>query len=98
MAPEGVSINAWIEQSLTPAAGDCPGATLRPITIDGAAGRVRDGCPEEVEAIVAVGRRVYVFTLFHDGPDARAMFDAFVATIDLRPEDAQESPSSSPSA
>ena len=99
MAPEGVSIDDWIDEALTPADGDCtePGATLSDIPIDGQVGRVRHGCPEEVEAMVAVGRRVYVFTLFHDGPEARAVFDAFATTIDLRPEDAVQGASPSAS-
>jgi len=58
-------------------------------------GRIRDGCEGEVEATVVatvvVGRRVYLFTLFNDEPDRRAVFDAFAETIDLRPEDAPAS-------
>ncbi len=52
--------------------------------------------PAELEATVAVGRRVYLITLFHDGPDRGAVFDALAATIDLRPEDVP-TPSGTPS-
>jgi hypothetical protein len=48
-------------------------------------------------ATVVIGRRVHVFTLFFDSADRRAVFDAFIATVDLRPEDALEAPSASPS-
>ena len=100
MAPDGVSIDGWIDESITGATvGDCnaPRTTLPEIIIDGHVGRVRDACPDEVEATVVVGRRVYLFTLFNDQPNARALFDAFAATIDLRPEDARADPSPKPS-
>lgn len=98
VVPAGAAVDDWIDESITGAeAGTCnpPRATLPEITIDGQVGRVRAECPNEVEATVVVGRRVYVFTLFQgdqarDGikdADARAVFDAFAATIDLRPAD-----------
>jgi hypothetical protein len=98
-APDGVSIDEWIDEFLTGAGSACnpPRSTLQEISVDGQAGRVRYGCPGEVEATVVVGRRVYLFTLFSDAPDAKAVFDAFAATIDLRPEDAVETPSPTPS-
>jgi hypothetical protein len=61
------------------------------ITIDGQAGRVAE-CPNHVEATVVVGGRLYLFTLEHDRSDARALFDAFVGTIDLTPETAVDFP------
>jgi hypothetical protein len=58
------------------------------ITIDGRPGRISDACPDKVVATVAVDRRLYLFAMLHNRTDARAFFDAFAATIDLRPEDA----------
>jgi hypothetical protein len=46
-------------------------------------------------ATVVVDGRLYLFMMVHNRDDARAFFDAFVATIDLRPEDAAP-PSSTP--
>jgi hypothetical protein len=93
VAPDGVVIDDWIDSYMT-AVGDFDSdcnprrATLPETTIDGQAGRIRTTCPGEVEATVVVGRRAYLFTLFSDSPDRKAMFDAFAATIDLRPEGA----------
>ncbi len=61
------------------------------ITIDGQSGRIAE-CPNEIEATVVVGGRLYLFTLSHDRSDARAVFDAFAATIDLTPETAVDFP------
>lgn len=61
------------------------------ITIDGQPGRVA-ACPNRIEATVVFGGRLYVFTLTRDGSDARAVFDAFVATIDLTPDTAVRYP------
>jgi hypothetical protein len=47
-------------------------------------------------ATVVVEGRLYVFMLGHVRSDARAFFDAFAATIDLRPEDVAV-PSTTPS-
>jgi hypothetical protein len=55
------------------------------ITIDGLPGRIAE-CPNRIEATVALDEALHVFTLSHDRRDARAVFDAFVATIDLTPE------------
>jgi hypothetical protein len=91
VAPDGVVIDDWIDSYMTTAGdSDCNPrrATLPETTIDGQAGRIRTTCPGEVEATVVVGRRAYLFTLFSDSPDRKAMFDAFAATIDLRPEGA----------
>ena len=46
-----------------------------------------------VVATVVVDGRLYLFTLLHDRRDARAVFDAFAATIELTPENAVEFPS-----
>jgi hypothetical protein len=81
------SVDAWIEKVITPSDGSpCgpPRSTLPEIIIDGQAGRIWAGC-DEVEATVALGERVYLFTLFNDAADARAIFDALAATIDLQP-------------
>jgi hypothetical protein len=57
------------------------------ITIDGQSGRVAE-CPNRIEATVFFGERLYLFALTHDRSDARALFDALVATIDLTPQTA----------
>ncbi len=51
---------------------------------------------DQIEATVVAGGRLYLFMLGDTRRDARAWFDAWVATIDLRPEDAAL-PSSTPS-
>ena len=94
LAPDGVSIDDWIDESVVGVPfGDCQEArsTLPEITIDGQPGRIHEGCPNEIEATVVVGRRVYLFTLFGLADVAnisRAVFDAYASTIDLRPEEA----------
>jgi hypothetical protein len=102
VAPEGVVIDDWIDSYMTTAGDNTCNprrSTLPEITIDGQAGRIRTTCPNEVEATVVVGRRAYMFTLSSesDSPDKQAMFDAFAATIDLRPEGAPAAPTPSPS-
>ena len=68
------------------------------ITIDGQPARIQTqtACPGEIDATVVVGRRVYEFTFQSDRSDIREIYDAYVSTIDLRPEDAAL-PSASPS-
>jgi hypothetical protein len=98
LAPEGVSIDEWIDQFMTGAAvGTCnpPRSTLPEFDIDGHAGRIRDLCAEEIEATVVVGRRAYFFSHLLGSGHARALFEAFAATIDLRPDDAIASPTPS---
>ena len=74
------------------------------ITIDGHVGRIAvcpgapdtdprevvdTGTPDEIHATVVAGDRLYLFSLGGpSGEGARMVFDAWVATIDLRPEDA----------
>ena len=99
-APDGVSIDSWVDTFMTfsDQVGCAPARITQPtIVIDGYEGRVRDSCGE-VEATVAVERRVYMFTLFGTDTEVngragalRDVFDAFAATIDLRPEDALDS-------
>jgi hypothetical protein len=92
--PDGVSIDAWVDEYVTPV-GCAPRSHQAELTIDGQSGRIAE-CPNEIEATVVAGGRLYLFILLHDRSDARAFFDAFAATIDLRPEDAA-APSSTPS-
>ena len=72
--------------------GGCyvPRSQQAEIIIDGQPGRISDECPDKVVATVVAGGRLYLFAMLHDRTDARAFFDAFAATIDLRPEDAVE--------
>ena len=44
--------------------------------------------PTGSAATVVAGGRLYLFTMLHQRSDARAFFDAWVATIDLTPETA----------
>ena len=98
--PESVSgeeIDGYVDREIT---GYQPGSCGEPrseqseITIDGQPGRVSGSCPGEIEATVEAGGRLYVFTVWGDGA-SRALFDAYAATIDLRPEDGAV-PSGSP--
>ncbi|HUG29112.1 MAG TPA: hypothetical protein VMQ65_01160 [Candidatus Limnocylindria bacterium] len=99
--PDGVSINEWADVSVVKYHPDCyllPRSQQAEITIDGQSGRISE-CPGEsgeIVATVVAGGRLYQFTLLHTRSDARAVFDAFAATIDLRPDEAAE-PSSTPS-
>ena len=94
--PEGLaSVDDWIDEYLIFGDPSCvpPRETQELISIDGAPGRLSDGCAQ-VEATVVLDRRVYMFTLFLDGEhvtNGRELFDALAATIDLRPEDAARS-------
>ena len=95
--PDGISIDGWVDEFVTPAvAGGCgvPRSQQAEITIDGQPGRIAE-CQDQVEATVVAGGRLYLFILYRSSRDARAMFDSWIATIDLRPEDAAV-PSSTP--
>jgi hypothetical protein len=96
--PDGVSIDEWVDASVIKHDPDgCmePRSQQAVITVDGQSGRTWE-CPGGIGATVVAGGRLYLFILGHDRSDARALFDAFVATIDLRPEGAAV-PSSTPS-
>jgi hypothetical protein len=100
--PDGVpDVNDWIDEYLTFGDPNCvpPREAQESTSIDGAPGRLWDDCGE-VEATVVLEGRVYMFTLFLGSDqvtNGRELFDAFAATIDLRPEDAAL-PSPSPPA
>ena len=93
--PEGTPIDVWVDEDTGWKPGDCggPRSTLPEIMIDGQSARIAT-CPGQIEATVAVGRRVYRFTLYSEASDARAIFDAYASTIDLRPEEAASPPPS----
>ena len=105
LAPDAGSVDDWIAEFITMSDfADCnpPRESLEQVVIGGKAGRLRGFCGNspatEIEATVVVGSRVYVFTLFSGvenaiEADERALFDAFAATIELHPEDAQARPS-----
>src|SRR4029450_4092742 len=98
--PDGYSIDAWVDQSIQSGGCVVRRSQQLEITIDGQPGRVWEGCPNEIEATVAVDRRLYTFSLFGDAGVSRPVFDAYASTIDLRPDDAavpSASPSTSPS-
>ncbi len=86
--PDGVSIDEWVDEYVSPGGCGVPRSQQAEITIDGRSGRIAE-CPNEpIEATVVAGGRLYLFILWHSRPDARAFFDAWVATIDLTPETA----------
>ena len=88
--PNGLSLDEWVD-AFTPGVCGVPSSQQAEITIDGQSGRIAE-CPGEIDASVVAGGRVYLFTLLHDRKDARAVFDAFAATIDLTPETAVDLP------
>jgi hypothetical protein len=93
--PDGVSVDGWVDLYVTPpVAGGCgvPRSEQAEITIDGLPGRMAE-CANLIDATVVAGRRVYLFRLGHDRPDARAFFDTWIATIDLTPETVAPRPS-----
>ena len=87
------SLDEQVDRLLDDLPGGCgvPHSQQAEITIDGRSGRVAE-CPNHIEATVVAGGRLYLFTLSHDRSDARAVFDAFVATVDLTPETAVDFP------
>jgi len=85
--PDGVSIDAWVDEYLWPRACGIPRSEQADITIDGHSGKIVE-CANHIEGTVVAGGRLYLFQLLHSRSDARAFFDAFVATIKLTPEDA----------
>lgn len=85
--PDGVSIEDWYDEYVSPSGCGVPRSQQPKITIDGQSGRIAE-CPSQIEATVVAGGRLYLFMLSHQRSDARAYFDAWVATIDLTPETA----------
>ena len=82
------SIDGFIDD-ITPGGCGATRSEQAEIDIDGRSGWIAE-CPNELDAIVEAGGRVYLFTLLHDRSDSRAVFDAFAATIDLTPETAAD--------
>jgi hypothetical protein len=90
--PDGVSIDERVDEylsdgSVSPRGCGVPRSQQAEIAIDGQPGRIAE-CPNQIEATVVAGGRLYLFILEHDRSDARAFFDAWVDTIDLTPETA----------
>ena len=85
--PDGVSIDEWYDEYVSPSGCGVPRSQQPEITIDGRLGRIAE-CPNQIEATVVAGGRLYLFMLAHERSDARAFFDAWIATIDLTPETA----------
>jgi hypothetical protein len=93
--PDGVSIDAWVDEYVTPRSdGGCgvPRSQQAQITIDGQSGTIAE-CHEQIEATVVAGGRLYLFMLEHVRRDARAFFDAWMSTVELTPETAVPRPS-----
>ena len=93
---DGVSIDQRVDEylSVAPGAADgcgVPRSEQAEVAIDGSEGRVAE-CSNHIEATVVVGGRLYLFTLTHDRDDARAIFDAFIATVALTPDTAVDFP------
>ena len=89
--PDGVSIDEWYDEYVSRRGCGVPRSQQAEITIDGQLGRIAE-CPNQIEATVVAGGRLYLFTLGHERSDARAFFDTWIATIDLRPETAVDTP------
>lgn len=88
--PDGISVDDWVDDYVTPiSAGGCgvPRSQQAEITIDGQSGRVAK-CENGIQASVVTGGRLYLFIFSAARTDERAFFDSWIATIDLRPEDA----------
>ncbi len=89
--PDGVSIDDWVDEYVSPNGCGRPRSQQEEITIDGQPGRIFE-CPTDpgqIVATVVAGGRLYLFSLLHVRPDdAREFFDRWVATIDLTPETA----------
>ena len=85
--PDGISLDEFVDEYVSRPSCGTPLSQQAEITIDGQSGRISE-CPNEIEATVVAGGRIYLFILLSDGSDARAFFEAFAATIDLRPEEA----------
>ena len=85
--PDGVSTDDWYDEYVSPSGCGVPRSQQREITIDGQLARITE-CPNQIEATVVAGERLYLFMLGHQRSDARAFFDAWTATIDLTPETA----------
>jgi hypothetical protein len=83
---DGFSADDWVHGNRPDVCGPSRSQPAE-ITIDGWSGLVSE-CEKRIEATVVAGGRLYFFTLEHDRSDARAVFDAFAATIDLTPETA----------
>ena len=82
-------IDDWADEISDGWPGGCgePRSKQAEIAIDGRSGRISE-CANRIEATVVAGGRFYLFILSHDRDDARAVFDAFAATIELTPETA----------
>lgn len=93
--PAGVSIDAWVDEHLRPGFCGVSRSQQAEITIDGHRGRIQE-CADQIDATVVAGGRLYLFTMMHSRPDARAWFDAFVATVRLTPDTAA-APTATPS-
>jgi hypothetical protein len=99
-APDGVTVDdAWMDDvflGIQPGGCANPSSSLPEITIDGQPARISTSCPGEVTGTVVAGGRAYEFTMWSDARNLREVFDAYAATIHLRPEDAKNPASPSP--
>lgn len=80
-------VDEWLSDArVLPDGCGVPRSRQAELTIDGQSGRIAE-CEGRIEATVVVAGRLYLFTLLHGqlGGDARVLFDALVATIDLTP-------------
>ena len=87
--PDGVAIDEWVDEYVFPGGCRVPRSEQAEITIDGHPGRISE-CPNQIEATVVVDGRLSLFVLEHNRKDARAFFDAWVATIELIPSQSVE--------
>jgi hypothetical protein len=85
--PDGVSIDEWYDEHVSRSGCGVPRSQQSEIVIDGQLGRFAV-CPNQIEATVVAGGRLYLFMLGHERSDAAAFFAAWIATIELTPETA----------
>ena len=63
--PDGVSIDEWYDEYVSPFGCGVPRSQQPEITIDGQLARIAE-CPHKIEATVVAGGRLYLFMLAHD--------------------------------
>ena len=85
--PDGVPIDQWVDEYVSPSGCGMPRSQQEEISIDGYPARMTT-CLNGFQATVVAGGRLYYFVLLHDRSDASAFFDAWIETIELTPETA----------
>ncbi len=89
-----ITLDEWIDSVTEDLPTGCgvPRSQQAAIIIDGKSGRISECSKNSIQATVVAGDRLYIFTLHDDRSNARAVFDAFAATIHLTPDTADDLP------